>query len=181
MTRIEHWKGNNYEQGLGGKRVLVLGLSSYDPKFTELPPGTDHSRIVIDNVEDMVFKGRGAFFTKVAKLLLKATRSSDDSRKAIQDTWHRIAFHNYLQDVLSGPRIDGNLKDKRNEQVLRQSLTVLKPEVMVVLGNFWEVLPQGLRDWPGMRSVKVAHPSGRFSYEPWVAPIRASLVMKAHA
>jgi hypothetical protein len=72
VIRINPWRGDRYEEGFAGRKVLVCGESNYDPRPQD--QWDDHSDLVIENVRDCVFSnGSVAFFTKTARLLLRAT------------------------------------------------------------------------------------------------------------
>src|SRR5437764_13369456 len=99
---IQPWVGRSYEEGIQGKRLLLLGESNYHR--TDVPDA-DYSKIVCENVDECAIKGRVRFFTKAAKLVLMGSGLKRISRDDIVDLWHRVLFTNYVQKVFTNDRM----------------------------------------------------------------------------
>ena len=167
--KFEPWIGGKYlTEGLGGVRVLALGESHY------AEPGLARPTFTTEVVRECVYEGRAAYFTKVAKLL----RGMDSSRYLedvdLRDTWDRIAFYNYVQEMLPAPRMrptDDMWRQAR--QIFPAVVEQLKPQVIVVMGK-------QLREWfkapSGVEVCFTEHPSSSsFSYQPWMDEIKLTL------
>lgn len=151
---IRPWVGHSYASGVCGRRLLLLGESNYCSEG-------DSTDIVRENVRTWILDRPVTFFTKAARLVLKAADAPHSTREQIRDLWQRIAFTNYVQRVLHEPRQRPSREDwVLGRPVLLSLLAELRPEVVVVLGT-------GLRDnlnWLGNESrgaiiVATAHPS----------------------
>ncbi len=168
MQKISPWVGDLYRsEGLFGCRVLLLGESNYDPARSS--SDTDYANIVIENVQSCVFNGRVTFFTKAARLLLMVNEVTDMSAERVRDVWKRVAFHNLIQHVFSGPRIRPLPKMwEAGRQALAAVLNDLKPDLVVVMGT---ELASNID--PHSSFVQIAHPSSfGFQYAPWVTKLR---------
>lgn len=172
---IRPWVGTNYEQGIDGKRVLLLGESNYDKATVR---DADYSDIVCENVRDCAINGRVRFFTKTAKLVLKAAGRERISRDDIIDLWQRVLFTNYVPTVFASDRVRPSEDDwSLGRPALLQVLETHSPGVIVALG-----LALGSRlDWlsdaaPAVKVAAVAHPSSfGFKYERWT-PVVAGVL-----
>ncbi len=166
--QFEPWVGPKYEsEGLSGVRVLALGESHY------AEPGLTRSTFTSEVVRECVYEGRAAYFTKVAKLLRGMSAGHDLPDELLRDTWDRIPFYNYVQQMLPAPRI------RPSEAMWREAgelfpavLDKLKPQVVVVMGKHlkeWFVPPSNVE------VCFTEHPSSSsFSYEPWAGEIQAA-------
>ena len=128
------WRGTSYGDGDLAARVLVLGESTYLADRDELKE--QYAQLGPHWFNHGVFNGyyanrwRDAFWTKwIASILNRAPQVTD--RKTVLD---QIAFYNYLDVILSGPR-----KLVSREQVIQaqgkflQVLDQLKPELILNL------------------------------------------------
>lgn len=141
MTHIKFtpWTGAQYESGLHGNKILILGESPYRPEDVENDINdsslTSH-RIQTQIDGDCSYK----FWTNIAIALLNRKPTLAD-KKAF---WHSVAYYNYVQEsVGNGPRIPPS-KDawKRGEEAFLEVLSELKPSLVIVLGyRLWARLP----------------------------------------
>lgn len=168
--RFEPWIGEKYRsEGLRGVRVLALGESHY------AEPGLSRPTFTSEIVRECVFEGRAAYFTKVAKMLTGRGAGAYLEDDALRDTWNRIAFYNYVQQMLPGPRVGPSVNMwMEAQQLFPRVVDLLQPQLIVVMGK-------RLRDWfEPPRGVEVCfteHPSSsRFSYQPWT-----KLIQEAHS
>lgn len=167
--QFEPWVGGKYlAEGLTGVRVLALGESHY------AEPGLARPTFTTEVVRECVYEGRAAYFTKVAKLLLGMGAGEYLQDDELRDTWDRIAFYNYVQEMLPAPRVRPTDQMWRQAQQLFPAVAEqLMPQLIVVMGK-------QLRDWfeapNGVEVCFTEHPSSsRFSYEPWAGEIKSAL------
>jgi hypothetical protein len=179
MRRIRPWVGRKYDEGVGGKRVLLLGESNYDPSPE---PTAQDPNILLDNVKHCVFEGSVPFFTKAAKLVLMASGSTRISRDDIRDLWTRVAFSNYVQRILRRARERPSPEDwDLGREALSDLIADRRPEVIVAMGLH---LASNL-DWlssaaPSVTVVPVAHPSSfGFAYAKWVGKVKRVFLPRA--
>lgn len=181
MRAFNPWVGDRYwTTGLNGLRLLILGESQYDAhsdgveEWTGAPtPECKFSTQAI--VQELAIDKRNRFFTKVAKLVLNKPAGawlSDEDRRSF---WQQVAFYNYIQWWLRGPRYRPSRDmwtDARS--ALLEVLNELSPSVMLILGN--ELLSQ-LPPLPNnIVQIHIPHPSSRgFSYDPWCEQISATV------
>ncbi len=135
------WVGRNYNKGLSGKRVLVLGESHYDwdSRNKETDP-IDQSLSVWCVAEQVVTDFRSRFYTSVAKAFVGEYPTS----KQRGSFWNSVAFYNYVQEIVGmGPRIRPTHEMwKASQPVFLRVLSVLKPDIVFVFGKgMWSELP----------------------------------------
>lgn len=163
--RFEPWIGEKYHsEGLRGVRVLALGESHY------AEPGLARPTFTAEVVRECVFEGRAAYFTKVAKMLTGQGAGKYLPDDDLRDTWSRIAFYNFVQQMLPGPRMRPSDEMWREAQQLFPTVCgQLKPQLIVVMGKHlqeWFNPPQGIE------VCFTEHPSSSsFSYQPWTQQI----------
>ncbi|MFO1343621.1 MAG: hypothetical protein U1F05_10890 [Burkholderiales bacterium] len=166
--RFEPWIGEKYlSEGLSGVRVLALGESHYaEPEFAS-------PTFTTEVVRECVYEGRVAYFTKVAKLLRGMGAGVYMPNDVLRDTWDRIAFYNYVQQMLPAPRVrPTEAMWKEAQEIFPSVIGQLQPQLIVVMGKHlreWFVPPQGIE------ACFTEHPSSsRFSYEPWSTNIQSA-------
>lgn len=188
---FEPWVGPNYGHGsLWGVGVLILGYSHYH-EFKEVQHAEYTRHVVGRHVRGINDKSR--YWTKLAR-----TFECADGRPAF---WDSVAFYNYIQDFMSGPREDPTPRQvvaawtPFNEVVAR-----LAPDLILVTGKtLWSTIaarirtPQTLklsdsrnvpfRVMPNRGGAGVVgfinHPSsGGYSYDEW-CPVVAALLAEA--
>lgn len=146
MGTIRPWVGRNYADGVRGKRVLLLGESSYHKTDN---PDDDYSNIICENVEECAIKGRVRFFTKVAKVVLMAAGAGPVSREQVVDLWHRVIFTNYIEKVLKSDRVRPAPEDwLLGRAPLSRELAEHRPDVIVAFGL------DRHRTWTGCRRLR---------------------------
>ena len=179
MRAFDPWVGPHYQtEGLAGTKLMVLGESQYPgPEYAHLYPGgapTPGCRSSIqENVRELVFENRNAFFTKITKLVLGQPAKKWVPQEARQDFWERVAFYNYIQWWLSAAR--SRPSEQNWIDALAPFLDVLaelRPDVLLVLGN--ELASRLPKIFPSeIEVVKIPHPSSKgFSYDPWTNLVR---------
>ena len=176
MELIQPWVGKHYEDGVLGKRVLLLGESNYDKSET---PADDYSGIVRENVEDCVFKGSARFFTKVARIVLMATGAGHSSRDEVRGLWQHVAFTNYIQKIFRSDRVRPSDDDwPAGKAALSKQLTEHNPQVIIVMGLELASHLEWLSSLsPHLAMATIAHPSSfGFKYDQWVPRVKEAFV-----
>ena len=166
--QFEPWIGEKYfSEGFRGVRVLALGESHY------AEPGLARRTFTSDVIRECVFEGRAAYFTKVAKLLNNLGSGEHLTDQLLRETWDRIAFYNFVQQMLPAPRVrPSEVMWKQAQQLFPNLMTQLRPQLIVVMGK-------ALREWfeppPEVAICYTEHPSSsRFSYQPWAENFRVA-------
>lgn len=146
--------GRNSRFGLG---LLVLGESHYGSKEEECSTYT--SRIV----RTWAQQERDRFFTVIANVLADNRGWISDAERA--DAWEHIAFSNFVQSMMNGPREPPSFRQWVDaQQPFRSVLAALNPQAVLVLG---QRLDEHLLSKPDdIAFGGIAHPSSsRFAYD----------------
>lgn len=188
------WIGKEYQKGIGGEKVLVLGESHYCTSPIEFT-----SSITQDIIRDLFapkseHEPYKTTYTKFINAL--AGKKLDINGK--RDWWNRIAFYNYVQTPMTGARVAPTSEDfKNSESAFFEVLEHLCPTHVIVWGkrlyenmpdcgkelpsikmndgsevHRWEYL---LRDGLPVKLLEVYHPSTGFSTDYWNEAIRLFL------
>ena len=175
--QFKPWIGPDYEKsGIEGIKILILGESHYGDK------GEEYEDFTSDVVEEWAINKRLAFFTKIAKSLLRMPQKQYLSDEHKADFWNSVSFYNYVQQFVGdGPRQRPSYDQwERSKQAFVETISQINPQVCVVFGyELWGNLPlpekeitsDGYQtyvyDTGGGRKMFtgcVAHPSGGLSY-----------------
>lgn len=155
------WVGTNYEYGIKGfdengiivygtkedpgKKILVVGESHYcanladdKSKLSEL------TQIIIadlinPNSEWEPYKNT---YTKFIKSLTGYLDNLEFNDK--KEAWEHLAFCNYVQEPMTGPRLSPTSEDfKNSEEAFWEILNELKPDLIIIWGaRLYNNLPQ---------------------------------------
>ena len=169
------WIGPRYtDEGIGGTKLLVLGESHYGEE--ESPP----SSFTKDVVRSLVYDGRHAFFTMIAKLVVGRGAGNYIPQSERQWVWDRIAFYNYVQS-LAGTGPDGDVTDSMWEEAKGPFLDVVEvtgPDAILIVGKgLGKHVPspgaepslEGIGSLDGIRRTTIEHVSSPgFTYDPWM-------------
>lgn len=178
--------GKEYETGLLGKRLLILGESHYCKNIDEY-----HSNITIDIINDLLdplslheeYKNTYIKFSNAI-----ACRKLDKTERGV--VWNKVSFYNYVQEPISGPRKSPTRQMFcRSEDAFWEVLELLRPDGVIVWGkrlynnlpNVGQqledlILPDGsgievweysLIDGKQVRLLPINHPSGGWSTDYW--------------
>lgn len=175
---FEPWIGREFDQGIRGHRVLLLGESHYGDHIA-----ADHRSYTADIVKRYAIDGPTiAYFTIVYRLL---TNDAIPTPSLRAEFWNSVSFYNYVQNYVgTGPRqrpTTANWASGRLPFV--QVIDALRPACVVVLGrNLMRCLQQQHTLTPtattdifyyttdnGLTTLlaTVRHPSGGFAYSRW--------------
>ena len=156
------WIGENYSTGIKGKKILILG-ESHHCKDGCLDCGDSRishncnsftQNVIIDYFN---YKRRKNAFEKWMNTFTKfANISSGKELNNLEhiDFWNTIAFYNYVQKALSGPRISPTSEEFNGSLLAFHELIVnLKPDLLIIWGKrLWEKLPRGIYFFPEFNS-----------------------------
>lgn len=198
------WIGEDYETGgIFGKKILVVGESHYcghcercgDAANAEECAGftTDHC---IQPLLDGYTAGWTGTFHKFERSLVGHETDLNESRKI----WNSVAFYNYIQKAMDGPRTSPDWTDFRDaEAAFFETLDSLRPDVVIVwgVGRMFDNMPGGDRWREGgslevggyavkngfyrldndreARVLWVYHPSAGYSWDWWYKVIKTEL------
>lgn len=162
--KFKPWIGDNYQQGISGRKVLVLGESHYCAN-----PADATSFITVEVISDLLnpasgFEAYKNTYTKFAKALSGKTGNMSAAEKS--QLWHSVAFYNYVQEPITGPRTSpAEAQFKRSEQAFKEVLEALNPDVVIVWGHrLYNHLPGY-----GNQGPDISGPDGA-TFETWVYP-----------
>lgn len=202
------WVGKDYENGgTFGKRILVLGESHYNcnegctreqcenaldcnKHFTsDVVKGHLYPEL-LDKENDNKWRNT---YTKFERSLI-GEWTDEEGR---EEVWESIAFYNFLQYAVQGPRQAGEDDSyAKAVEAFFEVLNALKPELLIVWGQrLWDSLPGDsrweagspitidgyevqngfykLNDGSSVRAFPVYHPSAGYSWEYWHKVIKA--------
>lgn len=147
------WIGRRYGHPSNqfDSRVLILGHSFYGDTALETRPA--HTR------EEVRKHGQIApsrFFAMVVKFML-GTRSPA-SRETHAQVWEQLAFYNFVQFALKGPKHPPSFRQwVESQDPYRTVLKVLSPDAVLMLGC---TVAHHVLDWPdGIEYEVVPHPA----------------------
>ena len=161
------WVGKKYNEGIGGKKILVLGESHYCAKPEDDTPFV--TRKVIENLLDPATEHESYknTYTKFERAL--AGKVLDWQEKV--DLWNSVIFYNFVQRPMSGPRISpepGDFKDSYAAFF----------EVLEADGTCQETWIYTLSGGKRVLVLPILHPSSGFSWDFWHEAIRRCLAHK---
>lgn len=182
------WIGEHYyKTGFAGKRILVLGESHYCQNVSDA--SEDITRRVIMDLFDSTSEHEAYknTYTKFAQALLGRGELSFADKELF---WNSVAFYNYVQVPISGPRVAPTRENFRNsEAAFFEVIEMLRPDIIIVWGHrLYNNLPNGglqgddlkapdgqwietwryfLSDRKEVKVIPIMHPSSFFSPEFW--------------
>lgn len=141
------WVGSDYEQGFGyaedgsfhygGKKVLVLGESHYDVRARteqDLVAGTEYHERTRETIGEILDGSGGRWKSTSHKFehAVVGKRLNGDER---QEFYRHIAFYNYVQALVYGPREKPKWKDfEASLQPFFAVLDALRPDCVIAWG-----------------------------------------------
>ena len=180
------WVGENYSQGINGKRVMVLGESHYCGKREDDVPQITNSVVnaYLDSRNE--FDGWMNTFTK----FIRAFSGEKISREDSASYWNSFLFYNYIQTPLDSPRVIPPINLYRgSEDAFFEVLEQYRPDLILVWGcRLYKNLPNygnkgediqmsgrkpvstwtyELRDGHKVNILRMRHPSGGYSTKYW--------------
>jgi hypothetical protein len=129
-VRFSPWIGDQFQSGLRGLRLLIVGESHYGPKNQNYDPG-----FTVNCVRNVV---RGEwklkFFGNLQSNLADAGLGveSPTCLRARKEFWERVAFYNYIQEMISAPGIAPSTSAwERAREPFREVLNELQPNCVL--------------------------------------------------
>lgn len=198
------WVGKDYESGgIFKKKILVVGESHYCgdcPECGNLTEASGCSNFTTEHCIVPLLDGYKAGWTgtfhKFERSLVGHETDLQESRKI----WNSVAFYNYIQKALSGPRMSPAWADFRDaETAFFETLDTLKPDLVIVwgVGRMFDNMPGGERWRNGetltvdgytvkngyyrfgneeeTRVLWIYHPSAGYSWDWWYKVINTEL------
>lgn len=167
VVRFAPWVGSDYERGLKGLRLLIVGESHYGSKPYERPTVTPEvikaSALRQKHPLATVKPRKHSHFAKIMASTLSVSKSSSISGPERKDFWSRVAYYNFIQEFLAKPRVAPSQNAwSRSEGAFLQVLEVLRPQLIICYS-----IRNGerVRKLAGPIPVAVVnHPSSRFAY-----------------
>ena len=151
-----------FQEGLGGKRVLVLGESHYCSK--ELSPQgrcfplcqtknmlRDCHTQTIDVIEQYIHSYSGNRYEQTFLCFERAVSGKELTSEERVSFWNSIMFYNYLQFCQPGPRMPVAAEYwSPSEKAFKELLDIFSPDYIIIWGSR---LYNGLPDWGGIHSI----------------------------
>ncbi|MFZ4797855.1 MAG: hypothetical protein ACOYMA_10195 [Bacteroidia bacterium] len=151
------WIGENYSTGINGKKILILGESHHCDKICldcgnlEILHNCDNNQtqnVILDYFDykrgTIPFNNRKWLntFTKFANVFNNKKLNNNE----LIAFWHSLAFYNYVQKALSGPRVSPSSEDFNNSLLaFHELIEYLKPDLIIIWGmRLWYHLPKGI-------------------------------------
>lgn len=184
------WVGKAYENGIDGKRVLVVGESHYSDIHETRKPVPDMTVSVMTEYMAGIRKNH----TRTLDNLAWAVSGKgpyelrNEGKRGEFEIWQQLGFYNYIPVVLTdGPQRDRPDKDLfiSGKEPFENVLQNNKPDILIVCGLElfpWLIMnhypefkdPWSFRgDWIDfprnnpIRAVRIKHPSKFFSHSKW--------------
>lgn len=191
-VRFFPWVGEDYHKGLSfdedgiikfqnvtlspGIKILVLGESFYwgeepfTPKNEEeaLDAADFNNELISDYLKAESHKAYFNTFTKFSRALY----GEKIEQKEIANLWNHLAFYNYIQNPLFGPRLMPKDSDFSNaESPFFKVLEELRPDYIIVWGKrLYEKLPpcDKYKKWEGSEGALFKMDDDDYEHESWV-------------
>ncbi|HEY5043465.1 MAG TPA: hypothetical protein VIK53_15850 [Verrucomicrobiae bacterium] len=164
MRTFDPWVGNRYAtEGIGGKRLLILGESHHGGETCNYSTFT--SQVIRDEAVGEKSHKRRNFFGRAHRLIVGGRGGFSYAKR--EDFWSRVAFYNFIQSALDNPRDrPTNEMWQTAREPFLDTLRELAPRFMLVLDielcRNLPPLPDGICVCP------IQHPSSvGFSYDKW--------------
>lgn len=150
------WVGKNYEQGINGKKVLVLGESHYCAPV-ESRRCTGHicnqenakkcSDFTIETMNEFVYSYWGGKYQQTFLTFERQVTNKELSQEEREEFWNSLMFYNYLQYALEGPRQEPSPTQwkmwAQSEEAFEELLQKYLPDKIIVWGKrLFEALPE---------------------------------------
>ncbi len=180
------WVGKQYEEGISGHRIMVLGESHHCASAADAVPEITRS-IIQDYLDpNSEHEGYKNTYTKFERALAGKVLTCDEE----WSLWGHILFYNYVQSPISKARKAPTLQEFcSSEAALFEVLETYRPDRVIVCGKrLYNNLPQcgrqladlqlpggdGVETWGYTLSsgkliqlLPIYHPSAGFSWMYW--------------
>lgn len=197
-VKFKPWVGKDYHDGNKfGKKILVIGESHYckDCEDVNESDCSDFTKNLIQTLVDGKTAGWTGTFRKFERSLVGHETTPEESARI----WNSLAFYNYLQTAVDGPRKAGTTEDyDKSEDAFYEVLNDLQPDAIIVWGvtRMWDNMPS--RGWEKgdeieidgyplkqgsytldnghvIKAIWIYHPSSGYSWDWWNKAIKEVL------
>ena len=153
------WVGVNYANGIGGKKILVLGESHYCSEKLEggrCFPSCERSKmdedchnLTINVVADIRNNYSGESYQQTFLCFERAVAGHELTQKEQEEFWDSVMFYNYMQYAQSGPRQPLEQQPDDSSEAFKEILEEYMPDCIIIWGvRLYDYLP----DWGGEKS-----------------------------
>lgn len=150
------WIGKNYEQGINGNKVLVLGESHYcSPvekrhcagQFCNQENVKDCENFTIEVIDEFVHNYTGEKYEQTFLCFERQVTNKELSQTEREDFWNSVMFYNYLQYALERPGQEPSPNQwkmwAKSEEAFEELLQKYMPDKIIVWGKrLFEALPK---------------------------------------
>lgn len=139
-VRFQPWVGKNYNSGINGKRVMVLGESHYCANEDEATASITNN-VILDLLNpDSEHEPYKNTYTKFERAI--AGKPLSFTEKA--HVWNSLLFYNYVQTPISAARVSPTAAEfAASEKAFFEILEHYRPHCIVVWGErLYTNLPQ---------------------------------------
>lgn len=180
------WKGTEYEKGIGGKRLLVLGESHYSDK-----DNPEQTQVVMRELLDYKL-GTGKYkpWMKTFTVFERAVAGRELSGEESAAFWNSVLFYNFVQEMMP----DRGFRPTRKQfadsaAAFEEVLNEYEPDLVIAWGTaLYDSTPvldgrdtpsivyddaniytyeYTLRSGKACRMMRMSHPAYGYSWEWW--------------
>ncbi len=157
-VNFKPWVGVNYANGIGGKKILVLGESHYCKELAEggrCCPSCECCKMneechtfTIDVMQEFRDNYSGEPYQQTFLCFERAVAGHELSQKEREEFWDSVMFYNYMQYAQSGP-MQPLEQHNDSSEAFREILEEYMPDCIIIWGKrLYDWLP----DWNGEKS-----------------------------
>lgn len=161
-VKFRPWVGENYQEGIFGKKILILGESHYCKEDKNRNPACialGHCSYdcmneacfsqTQDELELISTNYTGERYQQSFMTTAKSAMGRDLTNAEVSSFWKNVAFYNYMQHSQSGPTRPIEFNHDYSE-AFREVLESLMPDYIIVWGvRLWKTFLPG---WNGVSS-----------------------------
>lgn len=152
--KFRPWVGPDYEKGVNGKKVMVLGHCHYcddnsdDEGFTEnimrgyiqwVKQGCPLERDDKGKIKDL--------WTRTYRAFAKAFLGYESDEDEVSKVWDRVLFYNYVQVSVPFACSKPTTEDYHEAEMgFRSVLAQYEPDIILVWGNVYKKTPDNIKD-----------------------------------
>jgi hypothetical protein len=156
-VNFEPWIGANYQNGgIFKQKILVLGESHYCENTNGIPPclcenpreKEECRNFTKATLHNLIHEYTGEPYMRTFTCFERGVFGFIPSQEQREALWDSVAFYNYIQFALNGPRCPIERSLDHSENAFRNILDTLMPDKVIVWGRrLYNLMP----DWNGVR------------------------------
>lgn len=153
-VRFRPWVGPDYEKGVRGKKIMILGHCHY------CKDGSDGEEFTIKIIEGYIRwiqqghplerdeKGRiKDLWTRTYRAFAKAFLGYESDEDEVSMFWNRVLFYNYVQVSVPSADSKPTAEDYHQAEIgFRTVLAQYEPDIIFVWGNVYHKTPYNIGD-----------------------------------